>query len=100
MKRQSSHVRTKRNLVWRGIEKFRANFSGILNGCISLSACRVGPMSVRVVVVEIVAHLFHHGARYLCPARSVEIGDWVAVVNSLESWKLLPDLGDCGNSCL
>jgi Cu/Ag efflux protein CusF len=54
---------------------------------------------IRVVVIEIVAHLLDDVTRHLGTARSVEVGDRMTVVFSLKGRELLSDLGDGQDLC-
>ena len=49
-------------------------------------------MSVGVVPIEIIDHRIDDLPGHLCSARAIEIGDFVAVVLSLERGKMGPDL--------
>jgi hypothetical protein len=51
-------------------------------------------MGVRVVVIEVVAHLFGDVTRHLRTAGPVEVGDRVTVVYSFKGRELFSYLGD------
>src|SRR6187455_671782 len=70
-----------------------------MNGGVGLGARRVAPVRIRVVVVEIIGHRVHHATWYLRSSGTVEVRDWMAVVNALESRKLRADLREQRCSC-
>ena len=51
---------------------------------VSLFAGRVGPMGVRVVMIEVVGHRFDYLPRHLRTARAIEVGNRKLIVNPLE----------------
>jgi hypothetical protein len=53
-------------------------------------------MSVCVVVIKVVAHLFHDVARNLSAARSIEIRDPMAIVDAFERGKVFSNFGNGG----
>ena len=88
MKRQGRHVGAEGYLGRGGVEKVSASLSRLLDDRISLSTRRVVPMRVRIVVVKIIGDRRTDLARHLRSPRSVEVCDWMLVVNSLQSRKV------------
>src|SRR5882724_740208 len=85
---ESCHVGAEGNLVAGGVEEFCADFPRMFERCVSFFAGRVSPVGVRIVVIEIVAHLFDHLPGYLGASWTVKVGDVPAVMYSLERWKV------------
>jgi hypothetical protein len=80
MKRERRHVCAERDLVRGGVEEVCESLSRCVNQRIGFRARRIRPMRVGVMAVEIIRDGFDHGARNLCAARPVEVGDGVTVV--------------------
>ena len=51
---------------------------------VGLGAGRETPVRVGIVVNQVIGHGLDHGGGDLCPARSVEIGDAMTLIDSLE----------------
>jgi hypothetical protein len=50
-------------------------------------------------MIKIVAHLLDDVSRHLSPAWTVEISDWITVVDAFKGWKMFPDLGHGLDHC-
>ena len=48
-------------------------------------------MGIRVVMQQIIAHRLDYASWHLRPARAIEIGHWVTIVNARESGEMLSD---------
>ena len=93
MERQRGHVGAKGDLVGRGIEKVGQGLPRRQNRRVRLLAGRESPVSVGIVVNEVIGHRLDHDPRNLGPARPVEVGDTMAMMHALESGESRPDLG-------
>src|SRR6266851_8863028 len=78
------HVCAKRNFFSRSIQKISTLQPGILNRGVGFFARRVGPMRVCVMVVKIVGHCLNHLSGNLGSAGSVEIGNRMLIVKTVE----------------
>src|SRR5215213_890720 len=97
MHRKRRHVRAKRDLRGRRVQEFGEDFACVRECGVSLSARRISPVGVRVVMVEVVRHLFDDVARNLRSAGSIEISDWVVVVDAFESGEVTSDFLNWGD---
>ena len=61
---------------------------------VRLGAGWIGPVSVRVVVIEVVAHPFDDMPRHLRTARSIKVRYRITVVNALERREVTSDFRD------
>ncbi len=66
----------------------------MLESGVCLRARRISPVSVCVVVIKVVAHLFDDVPRHLRAAGPIEIGDWITVVYAFESGEVFSDFGN------
>src|SRR5712692_3642901 len=88
MKSQRRHVRAEGDLVRRGVQKLGAHPAGVFNCRVSLFAGRIGPMSVGVVMIEIVGHRFADLTRHLSSAGAVEVRDWLTQMDTFQCGKM------------
>ena len=88
---ERGHVRAEDNLLRRGVEESRARRARAGDDRVGLAAGRIRPVRVRVVVEEVVGHGVADDARHLRAAGGVEVGDGKAVVEAIESGKLVTD---------
>src|SRR6185503_8905088 len=92
MKRQRCHVGAKGNLLGRSIQEISASLSCVSERCVGLLAGRVSPVSVGVVVIQVVVHCFDHLTRYLSSAGSIKISNGLVVVYARERGKTGADV--------
>src|SRR4029079_4607562 len=98
MQRERCHVRAERYLLSRSIQKISYSLTSIGEHLISLGTRRIGPLGIRVVMIEIIHHRISYRARNLSSTRPIEVRDRKSVVNTLESRKVRADLFDRRNS--
>src|SRR6185295_5283735 len=92
MKRKRRHVGAKSNLRGRSIQEISANLSGLRERRVCFFTGRVSPMSIGVVVIEVVVHCFDHLPRHLGSAGAVKISNGLVVVCAGERRKTGPDV--------
>src|SRR5215471_21413682 len=81
-------VSAKDNLGRRSIEKVSQCLARGFDNRICFGAGGIGPVGVRVMVIEIFSHRIDHCARRLRASGTVKVGDWMPVVKALEGGKL------------
>ena len=94
MKGERGHVRAKRDFVRRGVQKIGQRRSCPEDNGVSLDAGGKRPVSIGVVVEQIVAHRIHDRGWNLGAAGSVEVGDRFLAVEAAQSGKMSPDGGN------
>ncbi len=81
---QGGHVRAEGDLGGSGAQEIGEGGACRGEGGVGLHARGIGPVRVRVVVEQVVAHRRHHGLRHLRPPGAVEVGHRLAFVASLQ----------------
>ena len=92
VERQRGHVGPEGDLGGRGVEKVGQGLPRLRQGRVGLGAGRESPVRVRIVVNKIIGHRLDHGPGDLCPARPVEVGHAMTVMNALERGEGRADL--------
>ena len=88
------HVVAEGDLAWSRVEEIRGRVARALEHRVRLLARGIGPRGVRVVLEEIHGHGVRDLAGNLRAARSVEVGDVLAVVLPLQRGKSQADFLD------
>ena len=96
VERERRHVGAEGDLRGAAAQKVGERLPRGLDQGVGLDAGRIGPVRVRVVVEQVVAHRVHHGLRHLRAARAVEVGDGSAFVAALERREAGADRLDAG----
>ena len=94
MKGERRHVCAKRDFVRRSVQKIGQRRSRPDDNGVSLDAGGKRPVSIGVVVEQIVAHRIHDRGWNLGAAGSVEVGDWFLTMEATQSGKMSPDGGN------
>ena len=95
VKRQRRHVRAEGHLFGRRAEKISQRTARVRDRGVRLLARGVGPVRVRVVMEEVVAHPVDDDGRDLGAAWPVEVGHGMAAVLAAERGKLIADHVHC-----
>src|SRR5260370_3090482 len=85
-------VGAEHDLIRRGVQKIRKRITGCFDDRVGFVTGRIIPVSVGIVIQQIVRDGVHNDARRLRAAGAIEVGNWKTVVYSLQSRKLLSDL--------
>ena len=94
MKGERGHVCAKRDFVRRSVQKIGQRRSRPDDNRVSLDAGGKRPVSIGVVLQQIVAHRIHDRGGNLGAAGSVEVGDGLLAMEATQSGKMLPDGGN------
>ena len=89
VERERGHIGTEGDLTRRGVEEIREGLPGDRQCSVGLDAGRECPVGIGIMVDEVVRDRIHHGVGDLSPARAVEIGHGIALVQPLERGEVL-----------
>ena len=99
MEGQRRHVGAEGHLIGTGAEQVGERFASAGQDRVGLAAARVSPVSIGVVMQQILGDRIADGARHLGAAGAVEVGDGQASVTPLQGREVGADLvhrGDAG----